>query len=68
MNPISRGGKLTPPPPVGKAIKEIIGYFVIGSNPSKNHTYRLKRSDILADKPDTLHETYTRWGYLETPH
>ena len=48
MDPISSGGTLrhhpphpTLPYPVGRAIKEIIGYFVIGS--SKNH-----KNDFLA--------------------
>ena len=51
MDPISGGGTLrhphptqpnhTLPYPVGRAIKEIIGYFVIGS--SKNH-----KNDFLA--------------------
>ena len=69
MDPISGGGTLrhphpTLPYPVGRAIKEIIGYFVIGSNPSKNH-----KNDFIPMflKGQMYYEAYIQWKYLGTP-
>ena len=71
MDPISSGGTLrhhpphpTLPYPVGRAIKEIIGYFVIGSNPSKNH-----KNDFIPMflKGQMYYEAYIQWKYLGTP-
>ena len=71
MDPISGGGTLRHPPPhptlpypVGRAIKEIIGYFVIGSNPSKNH-----KNDFIPMflKGQMYYEAYIQWKYLVTP-
>ena len=69
MDPISGGGTLrqthpTLPYPVGRAIKEIIGYLVIGSNPSKNH-----KNDFIPMflKGQMYYEAYIQWKYLGTP-
>ena len=66
MDPISGGGTLRHPPPypVGRAIKEIIGYFVIGSNPSKNY-----KNDFIPMflKGQMYYEAYIQWKYLGTP-
>ena len=54
----------TLPYPVGRAIKGIIGYFVIGSNPSKNH-----KNDFIPMflKGQMYYEAYIQWKYLGTP-
>ena len=72
MDPISGGGTLRHPHPTPhyptlpcrRAIKEIIGYFVIGSNPSKNY-----KNDFIPMflKGQMYYEAYIQWKYLGTP-